>query len=85
MYSDSQYWQYYHYPVGSAFSSSGSETDFHHNNQLNITDDNNYLDVSVSLSIVDSSEGGLALPMLGVSSEHGPSALSLGSDHTTHL
>merc|ERR1719449_106346 len=43
------------------------------------------LDVSVSLSIVDSSEGGLALPMLGVSSEHGPSALSLGSDHTTHL
>ena len=51
-----------------------------------MTDDhNNYLDVSVSLSIVDSSEGGLALPMLGVSSEHGPSALSLGSDHTTHL
>merc|ERR1719348_1429333 len=43
------------------------------------------LDVSVSLSIVDGSEGGLALPMLGVGGEHGTSALPLGSDNTTHL
>jgi len=48
-----------------------------------VTDDT--LDVSVSLGIVHSSQAGLPLPVLGVGREHGPSALPLGSDHTTHF
>merc|ERR1719446_1093669 len=42
------------------------------------------LDVSVPLREVHSSQGGLALPMLRVRSKDGPSALTLGSDNTTH-
>ena len=73
------------------FQAQGQSNTFHHmetpkpDTSVSSRLSKHYLDVSVSLSIVDSSEGGLALPMLGVSSEHGPSALSLGSDHTTHL
>merc|ERR1719445_1511730 len=37
------------------------------------------------LSIVHGSQSRLALPVLGVGHENGPSALPLGSDNTTHL
>merc|ERR1719219_1225487 len=43
------------------------------------------LDVTVPLSIVHGPQSWLALPMLGVGREDRPSALSLGSDNTTHL
>ena len=56
-----------HYPVGSAFSSSGSSNIFHHSHSCS---DDSYLDVTVSLSIVHGSQGWLPLPVLGVSSEH---------------
>ena len=44
-----------------------------------------HLDVSMPLGVVHGSEAGLALPVLGVRRENGPSALPLGSDHTTHF
>ena len=46
---------------------------------------NAHLDVSMPLGVVHSPQPRLALPVLGVGHEHGPSALPLGSDNTTHL
>ena len=46
---------------------------------------NAHLDVSMPLGVVHSPQTRLALPVLGVGHEHGPSALPLGSDNTTHL
>merc|ERR1719468_863191 len=46
---------------------------------------NDTLDVSMPLGVVHSSQAGLPLPVLGVGREDGPSALPLGSDHTTHF
>merc|ERR1719369_1766611 len=45
----------------------------------------NSLDVSMPLREVHSSESRLALPVLRVGSKDGPSALTLGSDDTTHF
>ena len=44
-----------------------------------------HLDVSMPLGEVHSPEGGLALPVLGVGGKDRPSALSLGTDDTTHF
>merc|ERR1719186_670904 len=43
------------------------------------------LDVSVTLGEVGGTESGLTLAVLGVGGKHGPGALPLGADYTTHV